>query len=210
VGGFDCNNGAYADSHPSTPFSITRYALPVAGPAGNRTQASSSGGPGVSSARYAFGPRVSTAGITGSLIRPFARGFAVFRLPFVGFLLLTACSCHDPTRPDGEVRTVTARDLVRQYRDDPAAARIAFTDQTVRVLVPSADFEGSAVLWRFTYDDPRKPAAITFLFDSRPAFTAPGWIEGTCLGRADDGKDRGPPGYTFGVTVSGCRVVPGP
>jgi hypothetical protein len=149
--------------------------------------------------------------MTGSPTRPFARGFAVFRLPFVGLLLLTACSCHDPTRPDGEVRTVTARDLVRQYRDDPAAARIAFTDQTVRVLVQAVKVQGDAAHWFINYLAPMPPPTIVFAFDSPPGPLAPPcWIEGTCLGRADDGKDRGPPGYTFGVTVSGCRVVPGP
>jgi hypothetical protein len=171
----------------------------VAGGAGNRTHRSPSiGGPMSVAAR---GCRVSTDGITFS---PTFRGLpAVFRIAFAFFALLTVNSCHNPLRPDGEIRSVTARDLVRQYRDDPGAASLAFSEQAVRVYVTAADVSGNAVHWHAVFTDPRSPPALVFRFEGRPTFTAPGWIEGHCLGRT---PDRGVPGYGFRVVVSGCVV----
>jgi hypothetical protein len=164
---------------------------------------SSTGG---TSSENAFGCRVARDGIAIGFppARPVPFGaLALFRPFFVGLLLLTANSCYTPLRPDGEIRSVTARDLVRQYRDDPGAAALAFSEQRVRVYVSAADIDGHAVHWHAEFTAPRGSPALVLRFEGRPAFTAPGWIEGHCLGRT---PDRGVPGYGFRVVVSGCVV----
>jgi hypothetical protein len=94
---------------------------------------------------------------------------------------------------------VTAADLVRKYKADPTAADIAFTGQTVRVLVTACTVADSEVHWRPGWLDPLPPPAIVFQFDRPPAFKGPVWIEGVCRGTA-----AGP------VLVTGCRIAPPP
>lgn len=140
----------------------------------------------------------------------FLGAFAV-RVAFAFFVLATINSCDAPARPDGEVRPVTAWVLVRHYRDDHDSARITFTGQLVRVLVVTSLTVGNEIHWCFSYGGkPASEPAIVFRFPGRPAFKAPGWIEGDCRGRVDDDHDRGGVGYRFSVTVTDCRVVPAP
>jgi hypothetical protein len=123
------------------------------------------------------------------------------------FLAFTLNSCHAPVRPDGEVRVTTAWELVKQYRDDPTAARTYFTGQIVRVRVTGVFIDGHEVHWKLALGG-GEPPAIVFRFDSTPSLPIPCSIEGTCEGRTDDGKKRNVPGYTFAVTLTSCRVVP--
>jgi hypothetical protein len=150
---------------------------------------------------------VSTEGITGSLTR-FARGLpAVLRFALSALFVVTIGSCHSVPKPDGEVRVTTARELVKQYRDDPGAARLHFTGQLVRVRVTAVVVEGTEAHWKFAFA-PAEPPAIVFRFDAAPTLSPPCFIEGISAGRVDDGKARDVPGYTFSVTLTSCRVVP--
>jgi hypothetical protein len=132
------------------------------------------------------------------------------RVAFAFVAFATMNSCHIPERPDGEVRTVTARDLCKDYRLDPYHARLTYTGQRVRVLVTAADIDGREVHWRLVYQNPPVPPVLVFKFDAPPLFKAPGWIEGVCGDRHDDGVDRGSPGYTFRLVISDCRLAPPP
>lgn len=167
------------------------------------SQGSSTGG---TSSENAFGCRVSAAriGITPAVLFG-ACPVAFFRPAAAFFGLLTFCSCHEPLRPDGEVRSVTARDLVRQYRDDPDAAAYAFSEQAVRVFVTAADVRGSEIHWHAEFTVPRGRPPLVFRFSTRQAFDPPGWVRGHCLGRD---KDPDVPGYGFVVVVIGCRADP--
>jgi hypothetical protein len=161
----------------------------------------------------ARGCRVSTAGMTGSRTRV-PRGLPAvpaFRTAFAFFALVTVNSCNEsPERPDGEVRPVTARDLVKDYRLDPHHARLTFTGQRVRVLVTACQTRGAEIHWKLVYADPPVPPVLVFRFAAPPAFKPPGWIEGVCGDRQDDGVDRGMSGYTFRLVISDCRLAPAP
>lgn len=115
--------------------------------------------------------------------------------------------------PDGEVRTTTARDLVRNYRDEPGPADLAYTGQVVRVSLRTFDRQpDGSLVWKVLYRPDLPPALVVrFAPDSAPGkLDAPVWVEGTCRGRADDDLDRGSPGYRFRVLITGARVVPPP
>lgn len=134
-----------------------------------------------------------------------------FRVGFAAFLLVTVNSCHEPERPDGKVRIVSAFDLAREYHSDPETADLAFTGQVVRVRVTTSKTtpDGVEVHWKLVYRPGVEPVVV-FRFSeiTNPPFHAPGWIEGTCRGRDNDSKDHGHPDYHFTVTVTGCRAVP--
>lgn len=153
------------------------------------------------------GTRFSTDRISGIF-----RGFAMRPLAaffFDVFLVVTLGSCNGPAKPDGEVRVTTARELVKQYRDDPSVARDHFTGQLVRVRLTGFLVVGTEVHWKLAFGG-GEPPVIVFKFADPPSPVPPCYIEGVCEGRTDDGKARDVPGYTFSVTLTGCRVVPGP
>lgn len=119
---------------------------------------------------------------------------------------------------DGTVRVVTAVDLVRSYRDEPAPTALAYDSQLVRIWLPAFDREGPPgelrLVLSYAKDAPKPPVLVLRAprgepfppFDALRA-EAPLWVEGACRGRFDDGLDRGAPGYTFKVIVTDCRLV---
>jgi hypothetical protein len=135
----------------------------------------------------------------------FRFAFAIVVLPLVG-------SCHRPAA--GTTRVVSVAGLAQTYRDDPGSADILFTGQLVKVrlsnLVKHPD--PLEIPWQPFYGAKPYPPTVVFRFDSAPPpdLKPPVWIEGTCRGRVDDDQDRGIPGYTFTVTITGCTVLPSP
>lgn len=103
---------------------------------------------------------------------------------------------------------MSAFDLVREYRTDPDNARLTFTGHIVRVKVTTAKTAGRRVEWKLVYRDPPVEPVLVFEFAEPTHFKAPGWIEGVCRGRVDDGKDHGSKEHTFQVVVTESRVVP--
>ena len=125
----------------------------------------------------------------------------------LGFALaIVSNSCDSsPARPDGEVRHVTAWELVRHYRTDPDSAAWAFTGQVVKVEVTGAELIDNEVRWYPEVTTPRTPPPLVFTFDKPPTpFAPPCSITGHCTGRHPDPRV---PGYGFRVVVAGCRVA---
>lgn len=140
---------------------------------------------------------------------------------FVFAICALLCNSCTPVPPnDGEVRIVEALALVRYYRDEPGPAGLAYDTQRVRILVTAYDRGGLPTELRLILRygpnaEENRPvlvlkAAPGESFPDRKALTGEIYIEGVCQGREDDGCDRGVSGYTFKVTLTGCRLVPGP
>lgn len=110
------------------------------------------------------------------------------------------------------------RELALRYKDNRAGADLAFTGQRVTVLVEvfdrKADADPAVLNYQIGYGAVPYPPTVSFRFAPEtkiPAgLKAPCWVEGLCRGRVEDGKDRGVPGYTFTVVVTGCRIATPP
>jgi hypothetical protein len=131
-------------------------------------------------------------------------------------VLLGLNSCHPVPARDGRVRTVAGPDLLEMYRATPTDAKLAFDGQTVRVLLTHYDKAGLPEELRyyvnFRGDKENHPAVVLRAGKTPFPTTLKGavWVQGTCLGKVHDGKDRRAAGYDFKVVVTDCSIVPPP
>jgi len=136
------------------------------------------------------------------------RPLTFFAFAFVVAILLSPFGCH-PTMPE-PVSPIPVReiDLVSSYRDDHARAGLAYDGQVIRVLVHAFAVVGDNMEVPIVGG---KPASIIFHFQGPvPMPKVPCWIQGRCLGRTDDGKDRLLAGFTFHIDVVDCVLTTTP
>ena len=125
---------------------------------------------------------------------------------FVFVVAIVLSSCHQTLPSPIQPILVRPSDLVQAYHDDRAAASIAYDGIIVVVPIHSATFGERRIFWSLI--DKGKPAIEFIIEHKSPKGTI--WIQGTCLGRRDDGKDRGLPGYNFKILIDDCQIVQPP